>query len=71
MMGYLNINSLDNKINHLREVFLKCPFDVVCIDETKIDPSFPNSQFHIDGYQFPPFRIDRNKKSGGKTVFVR
>ena len=71
MIGRLKIDSLGNKINYLREVFLKCPFDMVCIDETKIDPSFPNGQFHIDGYQFPPFRVDRNKKCKGKIVFVR
>ena len=33
----------------------------MCIDKTKIDPSFPDAQFHIDGY----------KKGGGKSVFVR
>ena len=43
----------------------------MCIDETKIDPSFPDAQFHTDGYQFLPFRRDRNKKGGGKIVFVR
>ena len=52
--GYININTLGNTINYLREVFLKCPFDIVCIDETKIQPSFPDAQFHIDRYQFPP-----------------
>ena len=43
----------------------------MCIDETKIDPSFRDAQFHIDGYQLPPFRRDQNKKDGRKTVFVR
>ena len=52
-------------------MFFKCPIYTVCIDETKIDPSFRDAQFHIDGYQLPPFRRDQNKKDGGKTVFVR
>ena len=52
-------------------MFVKCPIDIVCIDETKIDLSFPNAQFHIDGYQFPPFCRYQNKKGGGKIVFVR
>ena len=64
MIEYLSINSLGNKINYLWEVFLKCPIDTVCIDETKIDPSFPNAKFHIDGYQFPPFLRDQSKKGG-------
>ena len=52
-------------------MFLKRPIDIVCIDETKIYPSFPDSQFHIDEYQFPPFRRDWNKKGGEKVAFVR
>ena len=51
-IGYLNIYSLDNKINDLCKVFLKCPIDIVCIDKTKIDLSFPsfilmNINFHL------------------------
>ena len=52
-------------------MFLKCPIDIVRIDETKIDPSFPDVQFHIDGHQFPSFCGDRNKKGERKIVFVR
>ena len=33
--------------------------------------SYLNAQFHIEGYQFPPFRKDREKHGGGKMVFVR
>ena len=40
---------------NLREFCFKTEVDILCIDETKIDPSYPDSQFHIDGYQFPPF----------------
>ena len=41
------------------------------MDETKLDDSFPDQQFKIEGFQFPPFRRDRNKHSGGKIVFVK
>ena len=71
VIGYLNINSLGNQINYLSEVFLKCPINIVRIDETKIDPSFPDVQFHIDGHQFPSFCRDRNKKGERKILFVR
>ena len=40
-------------------------------DETKLGASFPNHQFKIEGYQFPPLRGDRNSKGGGKMVFIR
>ena len=44
---------------------------MLCIDETKLDNSFPDSLFKIDGYQFSTFRQDRNAKGGGKIVFIR
>ena len=70
-MGYLNITSIRNKIIYLRELVSKTPIDIFCIDETKIDESFPNSQLFIENYQFPPYRRDRNSKGGGKIVYVR
>ena len=70
-IAYLNINSLREKIVNLREICLKSSIDILCVDETKLDASYPNVQFHIEGYQFPPFRRDRNKHGGGKMVFVR
>ena len=55
ILSYLNINSLGGKFHNLREFCFKTEVDILCIDETKIDPSYPDSQFHIDGYQFPHF----------------
>ena len=49
IIGYLNINSLRIKITQLREACSKAPIDLLCIDETKIDASFPDAQFHIEG----------------------
>ena len=37
--------------------------------ETKIDASFPNSQFIIDGYS-PPFTYDRNRFGGGVLIYI-
>ena len=68
-IGYLNINSLSEKIIYLGEICLKTSIDILCVDETKLDSSYPNAQFHIDGYQFPPFRKDRNNYGGGKMVY--
>ena len=39
------------------------------ISETKLDDSFPESQFKIPGYS-SPFRLDRDQNGGGITVFV-
>ena len=57
-MGNLNINSLRNKFNQLQELVLK-HVDILVLTETKLDDSFPNSQFSVDGFS-EPFRIDRN-----------
>ena len=50
---------------------LKSSIDILCVDETKLDATYLNAQFHNEGYQFLPFRRDRNKLCGGKLVFVR
>ena len=56
IIGYLNINSLRNKITDLREKMSKVSLDIVCIDERKLDESFTDSQFHMENYQFLPER---------------
>ena len=37
----------------------------------KIDSSYPDAQFEIPGYQYPPYRKDRNKNEDSKVVFIR
>ena len=70
-IGYLNINSLSEKIIYLRDICLKTSIDILCVDETKLHSPYSNAQFHIDGYQFPPFHKDRNKYGGRKMVYIR
>ena len=38
--------------------------------ETKLDDSYPTSQFFIDGFTMP-FRRDRNRFGGGILIYVR
>ena len=71
IIGFLSINSLSNKINDLRKICRKAQIHVLWIDETKLDESFPDAQFHIEGYQYPAFRKDRNNNGGGKIVYVK
>ena len=40
------------------------------ISESKLDDSFPCSQFLIDGFH-TPFRFDRNKNGGGILLYIR
>ena len=48
--GHLNVNSIPNKFVSIQEL-IKRTFDVFLISETKIDDSFPNAQFKIEGYK--------------------
>ena len=40
------------------------------ISETKLDPSFPNGQFHVHGFS-EPYRFDRNGSGDGILLYVR
>ena len=43
-------------------------FDIFLISEPKIDSTFHNMQFKIDGYKL--FRRDRNRFSGGLMLYL-
>ena len=62
-IGTLNINSLAPKFEQLREIIGK-NLDILTIQETKLDSSFPTQQFCLDGYS-APYRMDRNREGWG------
>ena len=62
---------MSNKIDALRQICKISPLEILCADETELGSSFPNSQFRIDGYIFPPYRRDRDNHGGGGIVFIR
>ena len=66
IVGQLKINSVVRKLDHLK-VLLVNNIDILVLTETKIDSSFPNAQFRIDGFS-APFRLDRNR-FGGRVLF--
>ena len=43
----------------------------MAISETKLGDEFPDEQFSIEGYSFPPYRRDRNQHGGGPMVFIK
>ena len=76
VVAQLNINSIRNKFDQLLSIIQR-NVDILVITETKLDYTFPNSQFEIDGYS-APFRLDRintnntnHNMGGGILVFVR
>ena len=65
----LNINFFAPKFEQLKAVIGK-NLDILVFQETKLDSTFPEDQFIIDGYS-PPYRLDRNKHGGGVIIYVR
>ena len=69
VLGHLNINSLRNKFHCLK--YIVCDnIDILLLSESKLNQSFPDSQFAMDGFQMP-FRADRNDKGGGLLLYVK
>ena len=69
IIAQININSIRNKFDALVSG-IRGNVDILTVSETKIDDSFPNRQFLIDGYT-APYRLDRNSVGGGILVYVR
>ena len=69
IIGYLNINSISNKFDQLK-LFVQGKVDILIVTETKLDSTFPTSQFVISGYS-EPYRFDRNRNGGGVLIYIR
>ena len=67
IIAILNINPLISKFDELK-VIGQGIFDILKMNETKLDVTFPVAQFYI--YGFPtPYRLDRNR-NGGRLLFM-
>ena len=69
IIGHININSIRNKFEPLVS-FINNNLDILMISETKIDDTFPDSQFLITGFSVP-YRFDRTAKGGGISLYIR
>ena len=65
----LNINSIRNKFIMLSDL-VRGNVDVLFVCETKIDQTFPSSQFVIPGFT-TPYRLDRTGNGGGVMLYIR
>jgi len=52
------------------KVIIQDTIDILIIQETKLDGTFPDGQFHIEGFS-SPFRRDRNSHGGGLLVYIK
>ena len=69
IIGHLNINSIRNKFEMLSLPVAQY-VDILMLSETKLDSTFPSTQFLINGFSVP-HRLDRNNKGGGILLYVR
>ena len=69
IIGHININSFRNKFELLLS-FINYNLDILVISETKIDDTFPDSQFLIEGFSVS-CRLDRTDKGGGILPYIR
>ena len=69
MAAHLNINSLRYKFDEIKEVLTDNIVDLLIISETKLDESFNDNLFSVDGYKVQ--RRDRNQYGGGLLTFIR
>ena len=66
-IGNLNINSVRNKFSSLQQTVLN-KTDILLLSETKIDDSFPNSQFYAEGFQMYRILLYVNENLPGKII---
>ena len=69
IIGHLTINSLRNNFELLTHQ-IKDNVDILMISETKLDESFPTSQFFMKVFS-SPHRLDRNCNGGGILLYIR
>ena len=69
VVASININSIRYKFEELK-LIIKDNVDILIIQETKVDNTFPVNKFLIDGFN-PPYRRDRTSMGGGLMVFIR
>ena len=67
--SHLNLNSLENKFTEVSEVCTHNRSDILFLSETKLDDSFPYSQFKLDNFKC--YRADRDCNGGGIIGYIR
>ena len=58
IIGQLNITSLVKHIEELRIFIYEQPFDILCINETRLDNSISSTEVEISGYEIDEIEIE-------------
>ena len=65
-LAYLNINSITNKIDEVKEMLGKGLFDILFIAESKIDSTTSTTVLAQPGFRL----VRRDRKKGGRGLCV-
>ena len=68
IIGTLNINFLTSKFDEFKLV-VSGIFDIVIITDTKLNNTFPTSQFYTEGFSMS-CGLDKNRNGGGIIIYV-
>ena len=66
---HLNIRSLPAHIDELRLILDEYPFDILSLNETRLDDSIPDGEISINEYTI--HRKDRDRDGGGVAILIR
>ena len=69
IIEHLNVNSIRNKFDAIECILSEGLTDIFAISESKLDYSFPLSQFSVTDFSI--HRKDRNRHGGGVLIYVR
>ena len=69
LIGHFKINSIRNKVDML-SYMIGNKIDILMISESKLNDTFPSSQFVIDSFT-EPFRLDCTRNGGGILLYVK
>ena len=67
-IGHFNINGLRSKIDFIRIFLREHKFDILCLNETKIDSTVSDAEISVPGYTI--FRQDRTCHGGGVLIYA-
>lgn len=65
----LNIVSLLSHIEDLRVIMINEPFDILAINESRLDETVTDNEVYLTGYTI--IRKDRNRQGGGVALYIR
>ncbi|XP_075157817.1 uncharacterized protein LOC142231083 [Haematobia irritans] len=66
---HINAQSLQNKLDEFRQIFISSNIDIICVSETWFQPEIVDGIYNLQGYRL--FRSDRDSHAGGVCMYVR